>query len=139
MSRILRLALMASAVLLGCALAEAQSLRALPSPTGPTSIGRISIHWIDRARLEQLSPNHDYRELMVDIWYPAEHSDGKSAEYLDAPAFERALGAAGFQRQFGDASEVVRAGLVQTHAVTGAPFSRSVARSPILIFSPGGG
>jgi hypothetical protein len=76
---------------------------------------------------------------MVDIWYPAEHSDGKSAEYLDAPAFERALGAAGFQRQFGDASEVVKAGLVQTQAVTGAPFSRSVARSPILIFSPGGG
>jgi predicted dienelactone hydrolase len=76
---------------------------------------------------------------MVDIWYPAEPSDGPAAPYLDAAAFERAIGAAGLRRQLQGAYDVVKAGRVQTHAVAGAPFSRSVARTPVLIFSPGGG
>lgn len=76
---------------------------------------------------------------MVDIWYPAETSQGPPAPYLDAAAFERALGEAGLRRQLGAAYDVVRSGRVFTHAVVNAPFSRAAGSAPVLIFSPGGG
>jgi len=111
----------------------------LPAPTGPFAVGRVTVEWVDRSRIEPLSPDHGYRVLMVDIWYPADSSAGASAPYLDASAFERAIGAPGLRRQLGGAYEAVREGRVQTHAVAGAPFSRSIARAPVLAFSPGGG
>ena len=42
------------------------------------------------------------------------------------------------RNQFGAAYEAIKAG-VRTHAAVGAPFARAAKRSPILIFSPGGG
>src|SRR5260221_1267127 len=77
----------------------------LPRPSGPLHVGRVTVRWVDTTRLEPLSATHDYRELMVDIWYPTDPSVGKPEDYLDAAAFERALGASGFQRQFREASE----------------------------------
>jgi hypothetical protein len=35
---------------------------------------------------------------MVDIWYPAEPSNAVPADYLDAAAYEKAIGADGFQK-----------------------------------------
>jgi hypothetical protein len=107
-------------------------------PTGPFAVGKITVHWTDESRIEPLSTNNDSRELMVDIWYPAEVSNAAPADYLDVAAYERALGANGFQNYFGAASETIQHG-VKTHAVSGAPYARSSKRSPVLIFSPGGG
>lgn len=110
----------------------------LPAPTGPFAVGKITAHWTDESRIEPLSPNHEPRELMVDIWYPAESSNGVPVAYLDTAAYERALGDEGFRNQFGNASETIKEG-VRTHAVAGAPYSPSAGLSPVLIFSPGGG
>jgi predicted dienelactone hydrolase len=112
---------------------------ALPPPTGPFSVGRVTVEWVDRSRVEPLSDDRAGRRLMVDVWYPAEPSGGPTAPYLDVAAFERALGAAGLRRQLQGAYDVVKTGRLQTHAVAGAAFSRSVTRTPVLIFSPGGG
>src|SRR4029077_5960377 len=90
------------------------------------------------SRIEPLSTNNDARELMVDIWYPAEASSAAPVEYLDVAAYDKALGAKGFKDFFGDASETIKQG-VKTHAVSGAPYARSAQRSAVLIFSPGGG
>jgi len=141
MSKLLLWAMTASAVALAPVLTEAQSSTrlALPSPTGPLRVGRVSVNWADAARIEPLSPTHAYRELMVDVWYPADASEGQAADYLDAATFQRVLGIAGFQRQFGEASDVLKSGLVQTHAIVAAPFARGAMRCPVLIFSPGGG
>lgn len=76
--------------------------------------------------------------MMVDIWYPAEPSNAAPAEYMDAAAYEKAMGADGFQNFFREASETLRQG-VKTHAFAAAPYARSAKRSPVLIFSPGGG
>jgi hypothetical protein len=76
---------------------------------------------------------------MVDIWYPADATTGAAAEYFNAAAFEQALGADGLRNQLGGAYDAIRAGAVRTHAIAGAPFARSIKRSPVLIFSPGGG
>jgi platelet-activating factor acetylhydrolase isoform II len=111
----------------------------LPAPTGPFAVGRVTVEWVDRSRIEPLSPDHGYRTLMVDVWYPADASPAGPAPYLDVAAFERAIGAAGLRRQVGGAYDAIKEGRVQTHAVAGASFSRSVARAPVLVFSPGGG
>jgi hypothetical protein len=110
----------------------------LPAPTGPFAVGKITAHWTDESRIEPLSRNHEPRELMVDICYPAEPSNGVPVAYLDTAAYQRALGDDGFRNQFGNASATIKEG-VRTHAVAGAPYSLSAGLSPVLIFSPGGG
>src|SRR5436309_2541861 len=90
---------------------------ALPAPTGPLFIGRVTVEWTDRSRIEPLSPDRSYRALMVDIWYPADTSEGPRAAYLDVAAFERAIGAAGTRRQLGAAYNVLKDGRLQTHAI----------------------
>jgi len=112
---------------------------ALPGVTGPYSVGRVTVEWTDRSRMEPLAADHGYRTLVVDIWYPAEATSGAQAPYLDVAAFERAIGAAGMRRQLAPAYDVIIDGRVQTHAVVNAPFARSIGRAPVLIFSPGGG
>ena len=118
--------------------AKSPVLAALPPATGPFAVGKITIHWADESRIEPLSADHEAREVMVDIWYPAEPSNAVPADYLDVAAYEKAIGADGFQNYFRDASETLRQG-VKTHAFAAAPYARSAKQSPLLIFSPGGG
>ena len=117
---------------------KSPSRGALPPPTGPFAVGKTTVQWTDESRVEPLSPNHEPRELMVDIWYPAELSSAVPANYLDAEAYQRAMGADGFQSFFREASETLRQ-RVKTHALAAAPYARSAQKSPLLIFSPGGG
>ena len=44
-----------------------------PHPTGPYAIGTLTYHWVDAARADifTVDPNAR-RELMVQVWYPAE-------------------------------------------------------------------
>jgi Platelet-activating factor acetylhydrolase, isoform II len=117
---------------------KSPALGALPPPTGPFAVGKTTVHWTDQSRVEPLSPNHEPRELMVDIWYPAEPSNAAPANYLDAAAYERAMSIGGFQNFFREASDTLRQG-VKTHDFASAPYARSAEQSPVLIFSPGGG
>lgn len=110
----------------------------LPPTTGPFPVGRITADWVDESRIEPLSPSHDSRELLVDVWYPAEPTTAAPAVYLDAAAYEKAIGRDGFQDFFREASESLRRG-VQGYGAANAPFANSLKQSPVLIFSPGGG
>src|SRR5258706_10843588 len=82
----------ALAGMMACALGQpAGAVRGiLPTPTGPFGVGRVTVHWTDSSRTEPLAQKANPRELMVDIWYPAESAPGATAEYLNATAFERA-------------------------------------------------
>src|SRR5204862_5631369 len=104
----------------------------LPTPTGPFAVGKVTVHWVDESRVEPLSPNHEPREVMVDIWYPAEPSNAAPAEYLDAAGYEKAMGADGFQSFFREATEALRQG-IQTHAIAAALYASSAKLSPVLI------
>ena len=45
----------------------------LPDPTGPFAAGTTSYHLIDKSRKEEKAPNpQDYRELMIQVWYPVD-------------------------------------------------------------------
>jgi hypothetical protein len=46
---------------------------AFPPPAGPYAIGTLTYHWVDAARPEILTADPaDTRELMAQVWYPAE-------------------------------------------------------------------
>ena len=114
----------------------------LPVPTGPFGIGRVTVLCEDGSRIEPLDPKVGPRRILVDVWYPADPSASKgiaTAEYLDVAAFERVIGADGLKSQLGPSYAMIEAGNVVTHAVIQAPFAASLRRSPVLVFSPGGG
>src|SRR5687768_9924496 len=48
----------------------------LPRPTGAFAIGRRSLVLVDRLRPETMTTDpNDRREVLLNIWYPAERSD----------------------------------------------------------------
>src|SRR5262245_44431459 len=57
-------------------------LLSLPAPTGGYPVGTLSLHLVDRSRIDPLAPTRRYRELMVRLWYPAASSHGPCAPYL---------------------------------------------------------
>ena len=47
----------------------------LPAPTGDLSVGTTSLHLVDTSRPDPWVPNVPFRELMVQLWYPAHDVD----------------------------------------------------------------
>jgi hypothetical protein len=44
-----------------------------PRPSGPYGIGTLTYNWVDAARPEAFTADRgDHRELMVQVWYPAQ-------------------------------------------------------------------
>lgn len=57
----------------------------LPTPTGSYRVGRASFHGIDESRLEPFTEDpSDHREVLFQIWYPAESTGGTVAPYVDS-------------------------------------------------------
>ncbi|MNP34721.1 hypothetical protein D3C76_1280250 [compost metagenome] len=52
-------------------------------PTGAYGVGSISYHWVDESRKEPYTENpNDNRQLMVQVWYPAEqNATGQKMKY----------------------------------------------------------
>lgn len=138
-----RLAARAGAGLGVVALAVATALPLLvpvfsfPKPTGPAAIGTLTYHLVDSDRPEVFTGDPaDRRELMVQVWYPAEpDSTAPRAPYVqEAAALEptaRMLGLPAFAF-----SHLER---VTTNAIPAAPVARAQASYPVLLFSHGHG
>jgi predicted dienelactone hydrolase len=119
--------------------ANAVAPRVLPAPTGMFKVGRVTFHLIDRSRREHAPPGGAVRELMVDVWYPAERSSGPAAPYFEPSAFFTPRTSAQLKRYLGSVFDAVKAGRVRTHAVAAPAYARGAGRSPVLLFSHGGG
>ncbi len=102
----------------------------LPVPTGPYSLGTVSLHLVDRSRPEHWVDSHPSRELMVSLTYPAR----KVAKYPISPWISPKAGAALLREQGVPAGAVL---LPQTHAHEGAPADRRRGRLPVVLYSPG--
>jgi predicted dienelactone hydrolase len=65
-------------VVLGVALLVLLPVPRMPEPTGPYAIGTVTYHWIDDSRTETYggADGSSPRELMAQIWYPAEPAPG---------------------------------------------------------------
>lgn len=107
-----------------------------PRPGGPYAIGTLTYHWTDTDRPEILSADpDDHRELMVQIWYPAETvPTAHSAPYVpDADAVGSAM--AGLHGLPEVLFNVL--GSATTNAVTAAPAATDRPTHPVLIFLEG--
>jgi predicted dienelactone hydrolase len=107
-----------------------------PPPTGPYAIGTLTYHWVDTTRSEAFAADPQARrELMVQIWYPAQaQASGPGAAYLpDAgavmTAFARIHDKPAFI--FGHLKYVV------THAMAAAPAASDLPAFPVLLFLEG--
>lgn len=116
----------------------------LPEPTGPYTVGTTLRYWIDANRRETYlvrdpaDKRSDQRELMVQLWYPAEvPEEAMLAPYFPNSEIEvEAFNAAG--ERFG-ASFIMslEAAQAPTHSYVDVPVAASGAPFPVLVFSPG--
>lgn len=109
-----------------------------PDPTGPYAIGTTTYHWIDTDRPEILGPDPSGpRELMVQVWYPADPVPGERSAYVpDADAVVPALA-----RIFGlPPLALGHLHHATTHAVEGAPATGGdTERFPVVLMMSGSG
>ncbi len=111
----------------------------LPTPPGPYAVGSIVYDWTDSARPETYTADpNDRREIMVQIWYPAQPASGaKTISFVDhadvaLPAFAKYLGLPPFASF---ALDHLR--LVGTHAYPDAPIRADGWPYPVVIYSHG--
>jgi Platelet-activating factor acetylhydrolase, isoform II len=104
----------------------------LPGPTGPHRIGTVSLHLVDRSRIDPWLPSHPTRELMVQLWYPATTTTGHPrAPWLSpgaTPHLEASLG--------------IPPGVLTwptTHASVGVPVDPGEHGRPVVLYSPAAG
>lgn len=107
-----------------------------PEPGGPYAIGTVTYHWRDAGRREIFDPDPAARrELMAQIWYPAEPGNTSPAEpYVPdadalAPVAGRLLGIPGFVFGYWDT--------VPTHATRMPPVSAARGTYPVLVYASG--
>ena len=107
-----------------------------PRPSGPYAIGTLTYHWVDTKRPEIFSTDPSARrELMVQLWYPAEADlSSPRAPYIqDADAISLALA------RVKQLPEFIFGQLkyVTTNAIPSAPVTDDKPNYPLLIFLEG--
>jgi len=108
-----------------------------PRPTGPYGIGTSTRHWVDVGRPDPFFPGPGRpRELMVQLWYPAQEASSPSrASYVEHP---RALASlAGLLHLPPFVFGHMR--LITSNAVPSAPIAARGRPYPVLIFLHGRG
>jgi predicted dienelactone hydrolase len=96
-----------------------------PEPTGQYPVGTRSLHLIDKLRTESCAPfSHSYRELVVQISYPAVKTNGTKAPYLKD------------KRLIPQRILYSHLGLIETNAIQDAPITTADAPYPVILYSP---
>ncbi len=107
-------------------------------PSGPYAVGAVGEFWIDSTRSENLTSDpNDVRELLVQLWYPAEVPIGAATEPYrpDPDEFAQSQAATTTVAPFAFKSLAA----AKTHTVAGAKLASHVQRFPLLLFSHGYG
>jgi predicted dienelactone hydrolase len=107
----------------------------LPEPTGPHAVGTRYFYWVDRDRPDTytLDPD-DYREVSVQVWYPAALTgDEKPIRYMRKEA-GRALA----ESQDLPSPLLDQFVLVRTHAYLNASVAQTETPFPVIIYSTSG-
>ncbi|MFF0573631.1 alpha/beta hydrolase family protein [Streptosporangium saharense] len=102
----------------------------LPAPTGPRPLGTVSLHLIDRTRVDPWKASRPARELMIQIWYPARATHGHPPVPWMSPG-----GVAVFEREQRIPPGVLT--LPTTHAHLAAPVDPGRRGRPVVLYSPG--
>ncbi len=124
-------------LILGATLLILLPVPRFPRPSGPYPIGAVSYHWIDASRVETYgdAPGGP-RELMAQVWYPAEPSGGRPERWLaGGKMVGRAMAA---WRQF-PGFLLDQTALAYTHTYAGAPISDHQAIYRVIVYVHGWG
>lgn len=114
----------------------------LPKPDGAYSVGTKTFHLTDQSREETLTKNpHDKRELMVQVWYPAQGLNGQKQAPLfpeDASTFHEYI------ERYADRFSFPAFALdywryIKTNSYENATISSAEARYPVVVISHGFG
>ncbi|SDE15342.1 Platelet-activating factor acetylhydrolase, isoform II [Paenibacillus sp. UNCCL117] len=108
----------------------------LPEPTGEFKVGTQTFHFVDTNREEIFGETRDgKRELMVQVWYPAQAGTGKYAPFIPDTRILRYMaanyGLPGFTFQ--------HLKYVSAHAYSGAEVSAAQTSYPLILANPGFG
>ncbi|GIN93229.1 carboxylic ester hydrolase [Siminovitchia terrae] len=106
-----------------------------PEPTGEYTVGTQTFHLIDKKRKELVVPNSQVnRELMVQVYYPAEKGTGKRSPYFEnIDALTEQLSATqGFPH-----IATTHLGLTETHSYKDATPVKVKEKFPLLLFAHG--
>ncbi|EGL17058.1 MULTISPECIES: dienelactone hydrolase [unclassified Paenibacillus] len=108
----------------------------LPEPTGKFKVGTQTYHFVDTNREEIFDEAKDSkRELMVQVWYPAQAGTGKYAPLIPDTQILRYMaanyGLPGFTLQ--------HLKYVSGHAYSGAEVSSAQTSYPLILANPGFG
>lgn len=99
----------------------------LPEPSVSTPIGTRSLHWIDRSHRDRYARDGRFRELMVQLWYPAERSRRPRARYMPTAV----------AKTFGGVAPAALLTSTRTHARGSAPVAPG--RHPVVLLATGAG
>ncbi len=123
------------ALALGVLLSSVLPVFTLPEPTGPYAVGTQYYLWTDTGRSdEHTSAPDDFREVSVQIWYPAEPpGHGKPIPYMRRDA---AQAFSSFENLPSFLLEHLV--LVRTHAYLDADAAQAGAPFPVITYSTSG-
>lgn len=108
----------------------------LPKPTGQFKVGTQTFHLVDSNREESFGEGSDgKRELMVQVWYPAQAGSGKYAPFIPNPRILRYMaanyGLPGFIFQ--------HLKYVSSHSYSEAEVASTQTSFPLILANPGFG
>lgn len=108
----------------------------LPAPTGELKVGTQVFHFVDPSREETFGRTPTgKRELMVQVWYPAQAGTGKYAPFIPDTRILRYMaanyGLPGFTFQ--------HLKYISSHAYSGAEVSSARTSYPLILANPGFG
>ena len=110
----------------------------LPDPAGPHDIGTITFHWVDGTRPGIYTKGPDAaRQLMVQIWYPAQPVRGIEPEpWLEYPGVT-----APSLAEWGELPRFLlrHLNLVKTHTFQNVPLLEKTDPYPVILYSHGWG
>lgn len=104
----------------------------LPAPTGRQPVGVTSLYLKDTSRPDPWVPSVPYRELMVNVFYPAASAGGVTKQFMTEAEAQAVL----------DEAEITgipaeRMATVKTHAVVDARPAGRAHSLPLVVLSPG--
>ncbi|MEK5548849.1 alpha/beta hydrolase family protein [Paenibacillus sp. FSL L8-0689] len=108
----------------------------LPEPTGEFKVGTQTFHFVDTNREEIFDEAREgKRELMVQVWYPAQASTGKYAPFIPDTQILRYMAADYGLPEF----TFQHLKYVSSHAYSGAEVSSAQTSYPLILANPGNG
>ena len=104
----------------------------LPQPTGNYTIGTTTFEWVDDDRPETITTDpNDYRDLIVQAWYPA---DGKGRE-VPVPLWPDKFGPHFAKVNYMPEFVFGHMSRIPTHTYADLPLSGSQSAFPVIIYS----